>query len=155
MNATSISLLGTVGTLATFGTVCFVVWTTSRAKTIAARAQAAAQTRLIDRFQSGPELLEFLRSAEGRQFVSQLQQAPRLVAADHILGGVRKGVVVGMLGLGFLAVACFWPSLGMIIPGFLLLSLAIGFCIATALSVRLARSWQVMPPVREERSDSP
>jgi len=154
VNATSISLIAVVGTIATFATICFVAWTTSRAKTFAAGAQAAAQAKLIDRFESAPELMNFLKSAEGRQFVGQLQQAPRFAAIDNILGGIRKGVVVGMLGLGFLAVACFWPSLGMIIPGFLLLSLAIGFCVSTLISVRLARSWQVLPRARDERSDS-
>jgi hypothetical protein len=155
MNATSISLIAVVSTLVMFGTICFIAWTTSRAKTLAARAQAEAQIRLIDRFQSGPELVEFLQSEKGRQFVRQFQEAPKIVAANHVLGGIQKAVVVGMLGLGFLAVALFWPNLGMIIPGFLFLSLAIGFAISTAISVRVARSWRLLPPQQDERSDSP
>jgi len=155
MNATSISLISIVGTLVTFGTICFIAWTTSRARTFAARAQAEAQIRLIDRFQSGPELVEFLQSEKGRQFVRQFQESPKIVAANHVLGGIQKAVVVGMLGLGFLAVALFWPNLGMIIPGSLLLSLAIGFAISTAISFRVARSWRLLPPAPDERSDSP
>jgi hypothetical protein len=149
----TIAWLAIGATFVTFATVCFVAWTTSRAQAIAARAQAEAQAKLIERFESA-ELVEFLKTKEGRQFVREFQHAPRSVAAAHVLGGIRKGIVVGMLGLGFLAVACFWPNLGMIIPGFLLLSAAIGFCISTWISFRLARSWRVLPP-GDEGPDSP
>jgi hypothetical protein len=155
MTAAAISLISVVATLATFGTICFVAWTTSHAKTIVARAQAEAQTKLIERFESGPELVEFLKSAEGRQFISEFQQMPKIEATDHILGGIRKAIVVGMLGIGFLAVAWFWPALGMIIPGFLLLSLAVGFSISSLISVRLARSWGLFPGARGDRLDEP
>lgn len=151
----AVAWVASVATVVTFATICFVAWVTSRAKTIAARAQAEAQMKLIERLESGAQLVEFLKSAEGRQFVRELQQAPRSVAAAEVLGGIRKGIVVGMLGLGFLAVACFWPNLGMIMPGFLLLSLAIGFCVSTLISFRLARSWRVLPPDGDPPSDSP
>lgn len=140
-----IAWLAIAATFVTFAAICFIAWTTSRANAIAARAQAETQTKLIERFDSAA-LVEFLKTAEGRQFVREFQHAPRSVAAAHVLGGIRKGIVVGMLGLGFLAVACFWPSLGMIIPGFLLLSVAIGFSVSTWISFRLARSWRVLPP---------
>jgi hypothetical protein len=155
MTSTAIVLISTVATVATFGTICFVAWTTSRAKAIEARAHAEAQTKLFERFESGPELIEFFKSAEGREFIGEFQQMPKIVASDHLLGGVRKGIVVGMLGIGFLAIACFWPSLGMIIPGFLLLSLAVGFGISSLISVRLARSWGVLPRGREPRVNAP
>jgi len=155
MDSTAITLIATVGTIATFGTICFVAWTTSHAKEVAARAHADAQAKLFERFESGPELVEFFKSAEGREFISEFQQMPKIVATDHLIGGVRKGIVVGMLGAGFLAVACFWPRLGMIIPGFLLLSLAAGFGLSSLISVRLARSWDLLPRPRENRQNAP
>ena len=151
----TISLVSIVGTIATVGTICFVVWTTWRAKTLIARTQAEVQTKLIERIGSTRELVDFLRTPEGRQLVHDLQQVPRIVASDRMLGGIRKGSIVGMLGLGFLAVAIFWPSLGMIIPGFLLLALALGFSMATIVSAKLARSWAILPAREPESSGAP
>lgn len=129
-----------------FGMIAFVVWTNARARTDRARVQAAVQTKLIDRFGSAPELVEFLKSPEGRQFVGDIEQLPRHVAGEQILGGIRKGVTTALLGVGFLCVYMFWDNLGMLIPGFILLTLGLGFFISTIISVKLSRSWGLLPP---------
>ncbi|HVR38273.1 MAG TPA: hypothetical protein VMU84_04205 [Thermoanaerobaculia bacterium] len=135
---------------ASFGMVCFVVWTISRNRSMRARMQAEVQTRLIERFGTAPELVEFLKSPEGKSFVGDIERMPRYAAGDHILGGLRKGIVVALLGLGFLAVYAFWPNLGMLIPGFLLLTLGLGFAISTFVSIRLSRSWGIFPKKNDD-----
>lgn len=129
-----------------FGMIAFIVWTNARARTDRVRAQAAVQTKLIDRFGSAPELVEFLKSPEGRQFVGDIESLPRHVAGEQILGGIRKGIVMALLGIGFLIVYNFWPNLGMLIPGSILLTLGLGFFIATLVSIKLSRSWGLLPP---------
>lgn len=133
-----------------FATVAFAVWTSSRARTERARYQAEVQTKLIDRFSSAPELVEFLKTAEGRQFVGEIESGPRLLASDRILGGIRRGIVLALLGLGFLAV---WlidtNNIGFAIPGWILLALGIGYFVATYVSLRLSRSWGLLPDRKE------
>lgn len=127
-----------------FGMIAFVVWTNARSKVQRAAYQAQVQTKLVERFNSAPELVEFLKSPEGRQFVGDIEIGPRIMAGERILGGIRKGIVAGLLGAGFLAIAIAGDDWAQY-PGWILLTLGAGYAIATFVSVKLSRSWGLLP----------
>lgn len=108
-----------------------------------AELQAEVQTKLIDRFGTAPELIAFLQSEAGRRFVSGFHDAPRHAARNRILRGLRSGIVVSLLGLGFIAVFLIdtRENWGFMYPGFILFALGLGFLGASWLSMKLSRTW--------------
>ena len=148
MDGVIISFVPVVAIIVIFGTIPFIVWTVVRGRDRRAQMQAEVQTRLIERFGSSAEFVEFLRSSEGRQFIGGLEEVPRVVASDHILSGFRRGTVMTLLGAAFLALAAFGERWG-IYPGFILFFLGLAFFLSTFISVRLSRSWGLtggLPP---------
>lgn len=126
--------------------VSLVVWAVSRGRQARAKMQAEVQTRMIDKFSSAPEFISFLQSDAGKQFASTFEEVPRAHARDRILGGVTRSLVLTILGLGFLAI-CLTEARdsGFIITGCILLSLGLGYTIATIVSYRLSKSWGLLP----------
>ena len=105
--------------------------------------QAEVQTKLIDRFGSAPELIDFLQSEAGHHFVDGFQNGPRLTAREKILSGLRRGIITTLLGVGLLGI---WAidireNRDIIYPAFIVLSLGLGFFLSTWVSMRLSRSW--------------
>ena len=130
-----------VATLATLGVVAVVVITIARNKERRAELQAEIQSKLIDRFQSAPELVEFLKSPTGQEFVSGVKTQQAAVVTRKMLAGVRAAVFLGVLGLGFLIL---WPltnERGFAYPGVILLALGGGFYFSTIVSLKISRSW--------------
>jgi hypothetical protein len=127
-------------------TVALIVWTITKARQRRAEMQSEVQTRMIDKFSSAPEFITFLQSDAGKQFASTFEEVPRAHARDRILGGVTRSVVLTVLGLGFLAI-CLTEArdIGFIIAGCILLSLGLGYFIATIVSFRLSKSWGLLP----------
>jgi hypothetical protein len=126
--------------------VALVVWAVSRGREARAKMQAEVQTRMIDKFSSAPEFISFLQSDAGKQFAATFEEVPRAHARDRILGGVTRSLVLTILGLGFLAI-CLTEAResGFIIAGCILLSLGLGYIIATVISYRLSKSWGLLP----------
>lgn len=127
--------------------VGFIVWMVSRTKSRNAEMQAQVQARLIDRFSTAPEFVEFLHSKEGKQFLGGVDTLPKLHASDNILRGIRTGIITTFLGLGFLAL-CLSDEVrndGFLIAGGVLTAIGIGNFISTYVSVRLSRQWGLMP----------
>lgn len=119
--------------------VVLVVYFVARGRQRRAEIQAEVQTKLIDRFGSAPELIEFLQSPAGRQFVSGVQGVPGALARERILSGFTRSIVLSMLGAAFLALTLFYED-NFAVPAAILLSLGIGYFIATFVSWRLAAS---------------
>jgi hypothetical protein len=132
--------------------IAFIVFIVARSKARQAEMQAEVQSKLIDRFSSAPELVEFLQSKPGKEFMGGVDTLPRLHASDRILGGIRRGIITAILGLGFLAL-CLSPEVandGFLITGGILTSIGIGYFISTYVSIRLSRAWGLMGPSRSE-----
>ena len=127
--------------------VGFIVFIISRTKSRTAEMQAQVQARLIDRFSSAPEFVDFLHSPEGKQLLGGVDTIPKLHASDRILRGIRTGIITTFLGLGFLAL-CLSDEVrndGFLIAGGVLTAIGIGNFISTYVSVRLSRQWGLMP----------
>jgi hypothetical protein len=131
-------LIPILGILSSSTMVVLIVYFISRAKARRAEVQAEVQSRLIDRFGSAPELIEFLQSPAGRQFVNGVQSAPAMLTRERILSGFTRAIVLSMLGAAFLGLT-FWYDDDFAVPASILFSLGIGYLIATFVSYRLSR----------------
>jgi hypothetical protein len=128
--------------------IAFIVFIVARTKTRSAQLQSEVQTRLIDRFATAPELVEFLHSKEGKQFLGGVETLPRLNASDRVLRGIRTGIITTFLGLAFLGL-CLSEEIrneGFLIAGGVLTAIGIGNFISTYVSIRLSRAWGLMGP---------
>src|SRR5260221_2954452 len=126
--------------------VAFIVFTVARTKARQVELQSQVQARLIDRFATAPELVDFLHSQEGKQFLGGVETLPRLNASDRILRGLRVGITCTFLGLGFLGLSLsrdLWPD-GFLIAGGILTAIGVGNFISTFVSLRLSRAWGLM-----------
>jgi hypothetical protein len=128
-----------VGIISSSAMVVLVVYFVSRGRARRAEVQAEVQTRLIDRFGSAPELIEFLQSPSGRQFVHGVQSAPAMLTRERILSGFTRSIVLSMLGAAFLGLTFFYDN-DFAVPASILFSLGIGYLIATFVSWRLSRN---------------
>jgi hypothetical protein len=138
-----VMLIPIICSLGFFFMVVAIVFFATHSRQQRARYQAEVQTKLIERFGTAPELVTFLQSAEGRQFLGTVEAAPRYLAGDRILAGVRKAVVLSFLGAGFLLL-CIPESIrneGFMIAGGVLLALGLGYFVSTVISFRLSKSW--------------
>ncbi|HET8772341.1 MAG TPA: hypothetical protein VFP80_01065 [Thermoanaerobaculia bacterium] len=131
-------LIPIFGILSSSTMVVLIVYFVSRSKARRAEVQAEVQSRLIDRFGSAPELIDFLQSPAGRQFVTGVQSAPALLARERILSGFSRAIVLSMLGAAFLALT-FWYNDDFAVPASILFSLGIGYLLATFVTWRLSR----------------
>ena len=134
--------LGSVVTvIAIVAVVAVVFMTQGRVKERRAELQAEIQSKLIDRFQSAPELIEFLRSPTGQEFVSGVKTQQATLVTRKMLAGIRFAVFFAVLGIGFLVL---WPltnNEGFFYPGVLLLALGGGFYFSTVVALKVSRAW--------------
>jgi hypothetical protein len=128
-----------MGMLTSTAMVVLVVYFVARARQRRAELQAEVQAKLIDRFGSAPELVDFLQSPAGRQFVSGVQGVPGALARERIMSGFTRSIVLSMLGAAFLGLTFFYND-DFAVPAAILLSLGIGYFIATFVSWRLSAS---------------
>ena len=101
--------------------------------------QAELQSKLIDKFGSTPELVTFLQSSAGRQFVHGVQTGATAVTQERVLAGIRKSIVMSFLGLGLLAIWLVTGASWVSWFGLLFLFLGVGFLVAAFVSMKLSR----------------
>ena len=130
-----IAMVSVVGTFAMIIVVALAFTGTMRRR---AELRADVQTKLIEKFGSAPELVAFLESPSGQQFVDRVQGAPIVATRDRVISGVRKAVVITAVGLGFLAIWVADRNAGFMYPGFLLLALGAGQIAAAFTASKLA-----------------
>jgi hypothetical protein len=114
------------------------------------RARADLQTKLLDRLGSGREVVEFCQTEGGKQFIEALSMgtiespASKGSPTERILASIQKGIILTLLGLGFLLLAQRFqrddPGDVFMVIGTVGLSLGIGFLLSAGVSYRLSRS---------------
>ena len=130
-----------------FAMVVWIVWLSVSAKNRRALAQAEVQTKLIERFGSSKEFIEFLQSPAGQRFVSGVEVTTALYARDRIIRGFGTGIVLSLLGLGFLAIWLADHNSGFVYPGFILLGLGLGFFLSAVVSLKLSKHYGLIDGV--------
>lgn len=126
------------------------------------RARADLQTKLLDRLGSGREVVEFCQTEGGKQFVEALSlgtldsPVSKGSPTERILGSVQKGIILTLLGLGFLLLAGKYhrddPGDVFMVVGVVGLSLGIGFLLSAGVSYRLSRSMGILANSTPARS---
>src|SRR5688572_10063727 len=158
------SLLNTVSAVMIGSTiiVCSAWIITTIVTSLRQRANTRTRTevynRLIDKFGSAPELVEFLRSDAGLRFIEEQTVEPAQ-PLTKILSSIRLGVSLALVGLGMLVVGNVWDNaLGndlyvvLALGGTVALTAGAGFIIAAAISYKLCKVWGLIPSIETTKN---
>ncbi|MGC9950257.1 MAG: hypothetical protein ABSF64_28155 [Bryobacteraceae bacterium] len=130
--------------LAAFATAGWVVYVAAEAAKRQRRlkAQAELHGRLLDKFSSAHEVVEFLQTPGGAQFVDSLS-SDREEPASGILRSTHRGIILVIVAVGCLFLSWYYRYSGenpLLVIGVILLCLGVGFLVSAAVSQRLSRS---------------
>jgi hypothetical protein len=130
-----------------------------------AKVQTDVHTKLLDRFASNNEILAYIQSPAGSNFLQsspiKLDPGPRAVAAPlaRILWSVQGGVVLIAAGIGLQVISTrvvAEVSQGIQSIGVLAIALGLGFVASAALSYFLSRRLGLIEPASlDARLDTP
>lgn len=138
-----------------FGLIGFVIWTIfsniRRYKTT--KLQVGLQTKLLEKFGSGQELLAYVQSDAGKGFLESLTMEQR-TPYRPILGAAQTSVVLILLALAllFLRGRVSGAEEGFLVFGTIILSLGVGFGLSAALSYYLSKSFGLLSESTEHRA---
>jgi hypothetical protein len=137
---------------ALFGFVVWIIFTTIR-RYKTAKLQAGLQTKLLEKFGSGQELLAYVQSDAGTQFLDSLTMEQR-TPHGRILGAAQASVILVLLGLAllFLRGRVSGGEEGFLVSGTMILSLGVGFGLSAALSYFLSKSFGLLSGTVAHRS---
>jgi hypothetical protein len=146
------AILGTLIPFAFFAMIVLIVFVIARRRQAELRARAEFQKQVLDKFSSGKEFAEFLGSEGSQRFLETLSSHGH-GSRERILRGMRGGITLAVLGIGFLLLTGLRH--GLVVPGVLLLALGAGLLISAAASYHFSKKWsnggpatpgQVLPP---------
>jgi hypothetical protein len=127
-----------------FGTISWIAWlifsTIRRYK--ATKVQGEIQARLLDKFGSSQELLAYVQSETGKQFLDSLTVEQR-TPYGRILNAAQSATVMIFFGgaLLFLRGRISAGQEVFLVFGTLILTLGIGFAVSAAVSYSLSKSF--------------
>ena len=130
-----------------FSLIGFIVWTTlstiRRFRT--EKLQAQLQTKLLDKFGSGQELLAYVQSEGGKRLLESLtteQHTPY----GRILGAAQGGTILLLLGIAllFLRSRVTGGDEGLLVAGTIVFTLGLGFGVSAAVSYFLSKSFGLL-----------
>ena len=134
----------------------FFLWLIFQYKLKRRRNDTEERERLLARFGTSEELVDFLSSPAGERFFRTF--APKSAHPVKEVGGALKGgLILLSLGLAFLILA--WAGVvggeAFYIPGTILTLLGLGTLASAAVSVRLLRRSGLLPRNGEGRGQDP
>lgn len=132
----------------------FTIWTIfstiRRYKTT--KLQADLQTKLLEKFGSGQELLAYVQSDAGKRFLESLTMEQR-TPYGRILGAAQVSVILVLLSFAFLFLRSRVAGAeeGFLVFGTIALSLGIGFGLSAALSYYMSKSFGLLTESSQHR----
>ena len=135
MNVFWIPVVAIIGGI---GMVIAIVYAGAATRQHKAKLRAEVQMKLIDRFGSAAEFIQFVQSDEGKRFLGD----PPTVARSNYVGGIRNGIMLGCIGLGFAVIGVAQHDTGWLVPAFILLGVGGGFFASSMVSMKLARQME-------------
>jgi uncharacterized membrane protein SpoIIM required for sporulation len=138
-----------------FAVVALIIWiifsTIRRYNTT--KLQAGLQTKLIEKFGTGQELLGYVQSEAGKRFLESLTMEQR-TPYGRILGAAQASVILALVGIAllFLRGRVAGADEGFLVFGTIILSLGVGFGLAAALSYFLSKSLGLLGESIDRRS---
>jgi hypothetical protein len=133
-----VMVIPVIGILASSVVAVLIVALVTRSRQRRVEAQVQMQSKLIERFGSAPELVQFLHSPAGRQFVTGVSGAPTMFARERIISGFSRAIIMTALGASFVFLAAFQGERGWIVPAAVVFALGLGYLIATFVTYRFA-----------------
>ena len=134
------------GLMVGIGWVAWIVAGTIR-RTRAARLQAEVQGKLLDKFGSSRDLLDYLHTTQGQRFL-EFVVTERANPYSRILASAQAGVIMTLVGAALLMLrrmATVQEAADVLLVfGTLVITLGIGFLASGALSFVLSRSWGLL-----------
>jgi hypothetical protein len=129
----------------------FIVWVLvdGRRRGLTAKGKAEFYHRMMEKFGSAREFIEFVQTEGGSRFLDSLS-VERIGPTDRILGSLQKGAILGIVGLGCLFLGWKHHELFSII-GTLALCLGVGFLLSSAISYRLSKKWGLLSSIGSGR----
>ena len=118
----------------------------NRRREVEARSQAEVHNRLIEKFGTSKEFIDFMQTDGGRSFLKPVVVANPAAPYRKILGSITAGVILTMFGIALLImnVVAFEQEEGMIGGGVLFVMIGLGFLASAAISYRLSKSWGLL-----------
>ncbi|HXI12246.1 MAG TPA: hypothetical protein VNM92_06335 [Thermoanaerobaculia bacterium] len=125
------------------------------------RIQTEVHNKILDRFGTSQELLEYVRSPAGTRFLEsapiplKAEQATQNAPVNRIIWSIQLGVVVAVGALGLLAASGLFDgetSKGLMAMGTIAFCVGAGFIASGAVSMFLSRRlglWQTAPDAAE------
>ena len=129
--------------LAAFATAAWVMFLAAdtRKRQSRMKAQAELNARLLDKFGSAQEIVQFLQTAGGSRFMEGFS-TDREHPASGILRSTHRGIVLVVVSVGFLALAWHYRANDspLLVIGVLLLCLGVGFLLSATVAHRLSKT---------------
>ncbi|MFP5285330.1 MAG: hypothetical protein ACLGI9_06305 [Thermoanaerobaculia bacterium] len=132
-----------------------IIWLVLHHRALKVRRQSEERLRVLERFSSGPELIEFLNSSSGVRLLDLLGSKPD--PRRSALTAVAVGTFLLVVGAAFLLLdqldALGEPGV-LMVPGMLTAGAGLGALLSAVISLRLARRLGVLETGRTEDSRS-
>jgi len=128
-------------------TTVMVIWLVGRSRQRRLELQAEIQTKLIERFSSAPELIEFLQSPTGREFVTGVQSAPAILTRERIVTSVSRSIMLIFIGLVFVGMYFVLDVDGVLVPAVIFGVLGVGYALASIVSYQLSKRLGLAEPL--------
>jgi hypothetical protein len=134
-----------------FGFVVWMIFTTIR-RYKTTKLQADIQNKLIDKFGSSQELVGYVQSEAGRQFLNSLIVEAK-TPYGRILAAVQAGVLLTFFGsaLLFLRSRVSDAQEGFLVFGTLFVTLGVGFACSAAISYFLSKSFGLLQRTKAQQ----
>ncbi|MGO4882955.1 MAG: hypothetical protein ACLP59_19365 [Bryobacteraceae bacterium] len=134
-----------VFSLATVAWIFYLISEDSKRKRRTA-AQSELHGRLLDKFGSAQDLVAFLQTPAGAQFVEGIS-SDREEPSSAILRATHRGIILVIVAAGCLGLTRVygWQDNPLLVIGVVLLCLGIGFLISAVVSHKLSKSLGLMP----------
>jgi hypothetical protein len=113
------------------------------------RTRADVYNKLIDKFSTAPEFIEFLQSDAGLRFIEE-QTVEVSLPMSKILSSIRLGVNLSLAGAGMLLVANVFSNefgafyVAMAVGGTVALTIGLGFLVSALISYKLCKHWGLL-----------
>jgi hypothetical protein len=142
-----VEMIPIVAIISTFTMIVMVVWLGTKSKQKQIDALTAVQTRMLDKFGDAKEFVDFMQSAEGREFLRGTSATRVRGSCDRVEKSLRTGIILSLLGIAFLVLSRFEDG-DMIVPGVLILAVGVGFLLSAGVS------WKFRS-IRNDQDDHP
>lgn len=118
--------------------VVMIVYFVTRSRQRRAELQVEMQSRLIDRFSSPTELVQFLHSEAGQKFMTGVDASSKQATRNRLMSGFNRAIILLSLAAAFLFIGIFTDETEAFVPTAILAALGFGFLIATFVSYKLS-----------------